>query len=143
MPTIQKSALVNHSAREMYELVNDIESYPEFLPWCRATRVLERTEDTVKASIEIKHGAVEKWFTTINRIQPGKMIEMRLVEGPFRHLEGFWRFHELDENACKVTLDMEFEYASRMLGLVIGPVFGRIVNTLVDAFCQRADQVYG
>jgi len=140
---VHKSAIVPYSPREMYDLVDDIESYPEFLPWCGSAQVLERTRDTVKASIEIARGAVHKTFTTLNRLQPGKMIEMRLVEGPFRRLEGFWRFDPLGEGGCKVRLDLEFEFAGRMMQMLIGPVFNQIANTLVDAFHQRAVEVYG
>ncbi|RMG29126.1 MAG: type II toxin-antitoxin system RatA family toxin [Gammaproteobacteria bacterium] len=140
---VHKSAIVPYTPREMYDLVDDIESYPQFLPWCGGARVLERTRDTVRASIEIARGAVHKTFTTLNRVQPGKMIEMRLVEGPFRRLEGFWRFDPLGDSGCKVQLDLEFEFASRMMSMVIGPVFNQIANTLVDAFHQRAVEVYG
>lgn len=142
MPSVKKSALVMHTASEMYQLVDDIESYPAFLPWCKSATILERDVDHAKASIEIEKGAVNKSFTTLNRMQKNKIIEMRLVEGPFKHLQGFWHFEALQENACKISIDMEFEYASRMMGLVIGPVFGKIVDSLVDSFCQRADQVY-
>ncbi|HHJ13837.1 MAG TPA: type II toxin-antitoxin system RatA family toxin [Gammaproteobacteria bacterium] len=143
MTAIHKSALVPWSPAQMFALVDDIESYPDFLPWCKSARVLSRTEDEVRASIELSRGGVEKTFTTLNRNQPGKMIEMRLVEGPFRHLEGFWRFDALGDEGCKVMLDLEFEFASRMLDLVVGPVFGQIANSLVDSFQQRAQQVYG
>lgn len=127
----------------MYLLVDDIESYPLFLPWCRTTEVISRKNDEVKASIEIARGAVNRSFTTCNRLQKDKMIEMRLVEGPFRHLQGFWRFDSLSEDACKVMLDLEFEFAGKLLDMTIGPVFNQIANTLVDAFCQRAKEVYG
>ncbi|HED17610.1 MAG TPA: type II toxin-antitoxin system RatA family toxin [Gammaproteobacteria bacterium] len=142
MPSVKKSALVMHKASEMYHLVDDIELYPEFLPWCKSTTIIERDEDHAKASIEIAVGAVNKSFTTVNRTQKNKMIEIRLVEGPFKHLQGFWQFDALEENASKISVDMEFEYSSRMMGMVIGPVFGKIVDGLIDAFCKRADQVY-
>ena len=143
MTTINKSALVSHSSADMYALVDDIERYAEFLPWCRSTEVLSRDQDEVRAKIEIAHGALHKSFTTCNRLQKGKIIEMRLVEGPFKHLEGFWRFDSLGEQACKVSFDLEFEFASKLIGFAVGPVFGQIANSLVDAFCQRAEQVYG
>lgn len=143
MASISRSALVPYSARRMYLLVDDIESYPLFLPWCRTTEVISRKNDEVKASIEIARGAVNRSFTTCNRLQKDKMIEMRLVEGPFRHLQGFWRFDSLSEDACKVMLDLEFEFAGKLLDMTIGPVFNQIANTLVDAFCQRAKEVYG
>ena len=143
MTTISKSALVPYSPAEMFKLVSDIEAYPEFLPWCSAASVLERGVDEVRATIELSKGGVDKAFTTCNRIQRDKMIEMRLVEGPFRHLEGFWRFTPLGNDGCKVSLDMEFEFSSRMLGMVVGPVFSQVANSLVDSFQKRAVDVYG
>ena len=143
MTSISKSALVPYSPAEMFALVEDIEAYPQFLPWCSEARVLKRNADEVRATIALSKGRVDKAFTTCNRIQQGKMIEMRLVEGPFRHLEGFWRFAPLGSDGCKVSLDMEFEFASRMLDLVVGPVFSQVANSLVDSFQQRAVEVYG
>lgn len=141
--TVQKSALVPYSAADMFALVNDIESYPHFLPWCRSSAVLSSDEDEVLASIEMHKGAVHKSFTTRNRLQKDKMIEIRLLEGPFLRLEGFWRFQALRSDACKVSLDLEFDFASPLLQTVIGPVFRQIANSLVDAFCKRAAQLYG
>ena len=143
MTSIHKSALVPYTPAEMFALVDDIESYPRFLPWCGDAKVLSRSDDEVRACITIARGAVNKTFTTCNRNQPGKMIEMRLEEGPFSRLEGFWRFDPLGEEGCRVSLDLEFEFASRMLGLVIGPVFSQIADSLVDAFHKRAVDVYG
>jgi ribosome-associated toxin RatA of RatAB toxin-antitoxin module len=143
MSTIRKSALVPYSAHEMFVLVADVESYSQFLPWCGGSRILSRDEDSVVAAIEIAYSGVHKTFTTINRMQTDKMIEMRLVEGPFKHLFGYWSFLALDERACKVSLDMEFEFSSAMVGLVMGPVFSRIANDLVDSFRRRAEQLYG
>ncbi|MFA5530417.1 MAG: type II toxin-antitoxin system RatA family toxin [Thiohalomonadaceae bacterium] len=143
MSIVQKSAIVPYTASEMFRLVDDVDAYPQFLPWCRSARVLSRTEDEVRATVEIAHGALRKSFTTHNRLQPGKMIEMRLVEGPFRRLEGFWRFDALGENACKVSLDLEFEFSSRIISMALGPVFSQITSTFVDSFRRRAEQVYG
>jgi len=143
MTSISKSALVPYTPAQMFALVDDIEAYPAFLPWCRGARVLSRTDDEVKATIELSKGGVEKAFTTCNRNQKDKMIEMRLVEGPFKHLEGFWRFDALGDEGCKVSFDLEFEFASRMLGMVVGPVFSQIANSLVDSFHKRAVEVYG
>jgi len=140
---VNKSALVLYSAAEMYGLVNDIESYPRFLPWCRSTQVLSRDADEVRARIEMHKGGVHKSFTTCNRLQPGKMIEIRLLEGPFLRLEGFWRFQALRSDACKVSLDLEFEFSSQLIQVAIGPVFKQITNSLVDAFCKRAVELYG
>ncbi len=143
MTSISKSALVPYSPAQMFALVDGIEVYPEFLPWCRATQVLSRTDDEVRATIELSKGGVEKAFTTCNRNQKNKMIEMRLVEGPFKRLEGFWRFDALGDEGCKVSFDLEFEFASRMLDMVVGPVFSQIANSLVDSFHRRAVEVYG
>ena len=143
MPVINRSALVPYTPAEMFSLVNDIESYSQFLPWCKSSRVLSRNDDEVRASLELARGGFEKAFTTCNRLQKNKMIEMRLVEGPFRHLDGFWRFEPLGEHACKVSLDMDFEFSNKLVGLAMGPIFNQIANTLVDSFCKRAIDVYG
>ena len=143
MATVQKSALVLYSAADMYALVNDVESYPQFLPWCRSARVDHYTEDEVRATIEMAKGGVHKSFTTVNRVQKNKMINIRLLEGPFKRLEGYWRFEPLRADACKISLDMEFEFASQLLRMAIEPVFKQIANSLVDAFGQRAVELYG
>jgi len=143
MTIINKSALVPYSPAEMFSLVDNIEAYPEFLPWCSDARELARDEDEVRATVSLSKSGVDKAFTTLNRNQKNKMIEMRLVEGPFRRLEGFWRFEPLGEHGCKVSLDLEFEFASRVLGMVVGPVFSQIANSLVDSFQKRAVDVYG
>ena len=143
MASINKSALVPYTPAEMFALVDDIDSYAKFLPWCNGARVLSRTEDEVRATIELSKGGVDKAFTTCNRIQQNKMIEVRLVEGPFKHLNGFWRFDALGDDGCKVSLDLEFEFASRLLSTVVGPVFSQIANSLVDSFLKRAVDVYG
>jgi ribosome-associated toxin RatA of RatAB toxin-antitoxin module len=141
--TVKKSALVLYSAAEMYALVEDIEAYPRFLPWCRSTQVLSRNEDEVRATIEMVKGGVHKSFTTCNRMQNHKMIDIRLLEGPFKRLEGYWRFEPLRADASKVSLDMEFEFASPLLRVAVEPVFKQIANSLVDAFCKRAVELYG
>ena len=143
MTTINKSALVAYSAAQMYALVNDINAYSDFLPWCRSTQILSQDADEVRATIEIAHGSLNKAFTTCNRLQHNKMIEMRLEEGPFKRLEGFWRFDILGEQACKVSLDLEFDFKNRLVGMAMGPIFSQIANSMVDAFSKRAVDVYG
>ena len=143
MKTINRNALVPYSAAEMFALVDDIDAYQSFLPWCKNSVVLSRNEDEVRGSIELSKGGIEKSFTTLNRTQKNKIIEMRLEEGPFHHLEGFWRFDSLDEQSCKISLLLEFEFSSKLLDLTVGPVFNQIANSLVDAFCKRAVEVYG
>jgi ribosome-associated toxin RatA of RatAB toxin-antitoxin module len=140
---VSKSALVSHSAADMYALVNDIESYPRFLPWCRSTEVLSRNQEEIRATIEIAKGSLSKTFTTQNRLRPEKMIEIHLLDGPFRRLEGAWQFQELRKDACKVSLDLEFEFANPLVRMTLGPIFGHIADTMVDAFCKRAREVYG
>lgn len=143
MATVKKSALVLYSAADMYALVNDIEAYPQFLPWCRSAQTSDRTEDELRATIEMAKGKVHKTFTTHNRMQKHKMINIRLLEGPFKRLEGYWRFDPLRADACKISLDMEFEFANQLLRLAVEPVFKQIANSLVDAFCKRAVDLYG
>ena len=143
MPSVSRNALVPYSAANMFVLVNDIQSYPQFLPWCRSVNIISQSDDEIRATLEMAKGALSKSFSTCNRLQPNKMVEIRLLDGPFRHLEGFWRFHPLAENACKVSLDLEFEFSSRLLQATVGPLFSQIADTMVDAFCKRARQVYG
>lgn len=143
MTDIHKSALVVYSSEQMYDLVNDIESYADFLPWCRSSRVLSEEDNVIEASLEIAHGALHKSFTTRNTLVPKQRIQMNLVEGPFKHLEGVWRFDPLGEQGCKVSLDLSFEFSSRLMGMTLGPVFSAIANSLVDAFTQQAVKKYG
>jgi ribosome-associated toxin RatA of RatAB toxin-antitoxin module len=143
MTVINKSALVNYPAIEMFNIVDDIDAYPQFLPWCGSAKVLSRDKDEVKAMVEINHSGIRKSFTTCNHLQHGKIIEMKLINGPFKRLHGYWRFDPLAEDACKVSLDLEYEFSNKLLGMAIGPVFSQIANTLVDAFCQRADALHG
>lgn len=143
MSNVRRSALVPYSAADMFALVEDIESYPRFLPWCHSTRILSRREDEVKATIELVKGAIQERFSTRNRLHRHRLIEIRLLEGPFLRLEGCWRFEALGSDACQVTLDMDFEFSSVFLRMVVGPIFKRITHSLVDAFCSRAREVYG
>lgn len=143
MTTVSKSALVPFSASEMFELVADAESYPAFLPGCKASRIVSREGDTVRGTVEFAKGPVHKSFTTDNRLEKDRRIDMRLVEGPFRHLEGHWRFEPLGDQGSRVSLELEFEFSSRLLAMTVGPVFHEIANHLVDAFVKRATVLYG
>lgn len=143
MAQISRSALVPYTPEQMYALVDNIEDYPNFLPWCRSSAEFSRNTDQVKASVEIAKGMVNKTFTTLNRMQPGKVIEISLVDGPFKHLHGFWRFQELKPGASKVSLDLSFEFSNRLVSMAVGPVFNQVANTLVDSFVERAQVVYG
>lgn len=142
MPDINKSKLVPYTQEQMYELVNDIDSYSEFIPWCVSSQVVSSSPDEVKGTLAFARGGLHKEFTTLNRLQPHKMIEIRFVNGPFKRLEGFWRFEPKESGQCLVSLDLEFEFSSRLVKLVFGPIFNQVANTLVDAFCKRADSVY-
>ncbi|MGE5241790.1 MAG: type II toxin-antitoxin system RatA family toxin [Bacteroidota bacterium] len=143
MTAIHRSAIVPYSAARMFALVADIASYPQFLPWCGGARIVSAQDDEVIAAIDIAYGSVHKTFSTRNLMQRHKMLEMRLIEGPFSHLQGFWRFDALDEEACKISLDLQFEVANRLAGLVLTPVFSNIANQLVDSFHRRAIDLYG
>lgn len=143
MTTINKSALVSYSPQQMFQLVDDINRYAEFLPWCGKSEEISRTSEQVEASLTISYSGLNKAFTTRNKLMPHQQIDMSLVEGPFKFLNGVWRFEPLGENGCKVSLNLEFEFSSKLVGLTVGPVFNKIANTLVDAFIQRADSVYG
>jgi len=144
MSRIQRSALVHYSPREMYDLVNDVESYPDFLPWCRSTTLISSSDTEMEASIDMAMGVLNRTFTTHNTMRPGERIELSLVDGPFRKLQGYWQFDKLRvDNACKVSLDLEFEFDSAMMSVAAKPVFTQIANSLVDAFVRRAVDVYG
>jgi len=143
MTVVQKSALVKFSAQQMFDLVNDIESYPEFLPWCSGSRVIRRKGDIVEGEIQISKAGFNKTFVTRNKVDPGGKIYMSLLEGPFSSLEGVWDFMPLREDASKISLDLEFEISGALAGLAFGPVFNQICNTMVTSFTQRAKIVYG
>ena len=140
---VQKSALVKFSAQQMFDLVDDIESYPQFLPWCSGSRVLRRDADIVEGEIQISKAGFHKSFATRNRLDHGGKIHLSLLEGPFSSLEGVWNFMPLREDACKISLDLEFEIAGKLAGLAFGPVFNQICNTMVSSFTQRAKAIYG
>lgn len=143
MRQVRRTAIVPFSAEQMYALVNDIESYPQFLPWCSEARVLARQGDTLTASVSMAVGRLHHSFTTANTMEPGRRIAVRLLSGPFRHLEGSWEFVPAGASACEIRLDMQFEFRSRLLELSLGKVFDQIVNSLVGAFTLRAADVYG
>jgi coenzyme Q-binding protein COQ10 len=143
MTAIHRSAIVPYSATRMFELVADIPAYPQFLPWCGGARIVSAQGDEVIASIDIAYGSVHKTFTTRNLMQRHKMLEMRLIEGPFSYLQGFWRFDAFGEEACKISLDLQFEVANKLASLVLTPVFSSIANQLVDSFHRRAVALYG
>ena len=143
MTTIHRSAIVPYGAHQMFELVADIPSYPKFLPWCGGARINSTQGDEVIAAIDIAYSGVHRTFSTRNLLQRDKMMEIQLLEGPFRYLQGFWQFKSLDEQSCKISLDLEFDVANRIVGLALTPVFSNIANQLVDRFHRRAMELYG
>lgn len=132
-----------YSAEQMFILVNDIEKYPDFLPWCRQATILSQDAGHIKAQLVLAKGNFEKSFTTINRLTPSSQMVMELVDGPFKHLKGIWDFHALGDSECQVELDLEFQFSSKMVAMLFGPVFQQVASKLVDAFVERAREVYG
>ena len=143
MTNINRTALLPYTAEQMFNLVDDVNRYDEFLPWCRSAVEVERDEDQVVGTLELAYGSIHKSFTTRNLLHRPTLIEMRLVDGPFRKLEGFWRFDPLGEDGCRVTLDLSFDFSNRLVGMAMGPVFSQVANSLVDSFSRRAEAVHG
>ncbi|HYT85372.1 MAG TPA: type II toxin-antitoxin system RatA family toxin [Burkholderiales bacterium] len=142
MTVIDRSALVGHGAQAMFALVADVESYPQFLPWCDRAVVSLREPGRTVATLRVDFHGLKQEFTTENLDQPGARIDMKLVSGPFRSLEGSWSFTGLGENGCKVELSLRYEFSSAILERAIGPVFHGIADGLVEAFVRRAAQKY-
>lgn len=142
MTVIHKSQVMPYTCAQMYALVDDVEHYHEFLPYFSHSVVHHRDDDEVQATLVVSAGGLNKSFTTRNRLQVNKMIEIRLVDGPFSHLEGFWRFDEVPEG-CHLSFDLEFVFAGRMLSILLGPVFEQVMDKMVSSFCTRAEFLYG
>ena len=142
MKNIARSAIVEHSALEMYALVEDIEAYPRFLPWCAAATVHERQPGRTKATLTVGVGGLRHSFTTVNDNRPGEAIDLRLVEGPFRRFAAQWRFVPLSPKACRIEFSLQYEFSSRALGRLLSPLFNGIADSMVDAFVRRAAAVY-
>ena len=152
MREVRRSALVPYSPGQMYALVNDVRRYPEFLPWCPATRVIEETAESITATVDMQRAGVRISLTTRNTMRPGELIDMTLVDGPLGGFSGGWRFVPIRApgageepgalRGCRVELAISFEFRSAALGLVLGPLFESTWNSLVDAFVRRAREVY-
>ena len=142
MKRISRSAIVEHSAAEMYALVDDIESYPRFLPWCSQARAEARTPTSVRATLTVGLRGIRQSFTTQNELSPGEAMEMRLVEGPFRRFAAGWRFKPLSAEACAIEFKLEYEMTGPLARL-LEPLFDHIADTMVDAFTRRAAALYG
>ncbi|MCM2679647.1 type II toxin-antitoxin system RatA family toxin [Echinimonas agarilytica] len=142
MAKVDRFALVSFSAQQMYDLVNDVASYPEFLPGCSESRLLDTSDSHMKASLRVAKGGISKWFTTHNNLTSNESIHMELVDGPFSHLKGLWEFTELAEDACRVSLKLDFEFSSGLLGAAFNKVFHQLASNMVQAFVERAKDVY-
>ena len=157
MKQVNKSVLLWYSPREMFDLVTDIPHYPQFLPWCDRAEVLQQHQDGVTARLGLAFAGLKHAFTTRNHHEDAHAVRMELVDGPFSVLDGIWHFIPIGDpqeqvapdgskvlrQACKVTLDLRYAFAGRALDAVLGPVFDRVANTLIDAFVSRAEAVYG
>ncbi len=146
MKSVHKSVLIWYSAEQMFDLVTDVDAYPQFLPWCDRSAVVARCAPGLPAPVGICFGGIRQSFTTRNEHTPGRQVDVRLVDGPFSQLEGHWRFTPVGEGeagACKVELQLDYAFRSAALAALVGPVFDKIAGSLVDAFVKRAEQVYG
>ncbi len=143
MAEIKKVVYVDYSAGQMFRLVDTVENYPEFLPWCDGTSVKQLSDAIVHATVNINYGPVRHSFTTENTRQAPELIKMKLLDGPFEELDGEWRFISLSEHECKIEFNLHYTFSNRLLEKLVGPVFFGIANSFVDAFIKRAEKIYG
>lgn len=143
MSVVEKSVLVGHSAEQMFDLVDAVEAYPQFLPWCDEAHVIHRDAVRTRARIHINYHGIKQSFTTENTKEPPRRMAVKLVEGPFRVLDGEWRFTVLAQCGCRIDFRLHYEFSGKLLDMLVGPVFSYIANTMVDAFVARADKLYG
>ncbi len=142
MAEVKKLVLIEHSAPRMFELVDRVEDYPAFLPWCGGTELIRRTDAITVARIHINYHGIKTDFSTENDKVFPRHILIKLLDGPFRHLEGTWDFTPLGETACKIQFGLHYEFAQKLLEKALGPVFHHITNTFVDSFVRRAEQLH-
>jgi ribosome-associated toxin RatA of RatAB toxin-antitoxin module len=143
MAIVEKSVLVHFSAHQMFDLVRAVADYPKFLPWCGAGYIVPVEPEVEKATVEIAFKGVRQSFCTMNSLTQDEKIHMNLVEGPFTHLQGTWHFLALTPEACKVHFKLEYEFSSKVLEQLVGPVFSGLANSFVDSFVKRAETLYG
>lgn len=142
MADVNKTVLVSYSAEQMFRLVDEAERYPEFLPWCGGVDIKWRNDASTSATLHIDYHGLKQNFTTENAKVFPVAMDIKLVDGPFRHLEGFWHFIPLAPDACKIEFRLHYEFTSTLLEKIIAPVFSHIANTFVDAFVERAERIY-
>lgn len=143
METVSKSEVLPYSAEQMFGLVNDIARYPEFLPWCTSATIHTQTNAEIIASLVLQKGHIHKGFTTRNELTPYSKMEMHLIDGPFKHLHGLWQFETVDQTHCRVSVDITYAFNSRIIAMMLGPVFHHVADTLLNAFVARAKTLYG
>jgi ribosome-associated toxin RatA of RatAB toxin-antitoxin module len=143
MHRISKSAIVPYTPQQMFELVNNINDYSQFLNWCDSSSILNQSDNQITASVEINKGGIKQTFSTLNTLTPYKSIAMELVDGPFDELSGEWRFEPLGDNAAKIHLDLQFKFKSMLIDMTLSPVFKNIANSQLDSFVERAKYIYG
>jgi ribosome-associated toxin RatA of RatAB toxin-antitoxin module len=143
MPNISRSALVMHSVEDMYYLINDVIAYPKFLPNCSDSKVIAQDEHSMTAAILVSKGGLKKWFTTQNVLMSNEEVKLSLVDGPFKYLVGGWKLKALSDDACKIELTLDYEFSNKMFDLAFGRVFNNLANNMVQAFTERAKEVYG
>jgi ribosome-associated toxin RatA of RatAB toxin-antitoxin module len=143
MPSIRRSALLPYTAQQVYDLVNDVEAYPQYMEGCVGARILAHSEGRMEARLDLSRGGISQSFTTLNRLRANEAIELTLREGPFDRFAGHWRFQSLGESACKVSLELDFSVRNGLVGMAAGRLFERVTNNLVDAVARRAQHLYG
>jgi ribosome-associated toxin RatA of RatAB toxin-antitoxin module len=143
MAVVEKSVLIEHNAAQMFELVDRVEDYPKFLPWCGGTELHERSATQTTATIRISYHGIRSSFSTINDKDIPHWMSIRLRDGPFKKMDGGWRFTPLGDAACKVEFRLHYEFSSKLLEKALGAVFSRIISTFVESFVKRAEEVYG
>ena len=143
MHEVQRSALMPYSAKQMFDVVNDVVSYPVFLPWCVDSELLESSPTAIVARLDLAKGRIRQGFTTRNELDSPNYIRLSLVEGPFSLLKGEWHFAQLGDEGCKIEMSLRFDFDNRLMNATLGRVFSAAADRLVDAFCERADVLYG
>lgn len=142
MALVEKTVLVAHTAEQMFNLVDRVEDYPQFLPWCGGASVDDMQGSTMHATVHIDYHHIKQHFSTENLREAPFLIQMKLKKGPFQQLDGSWRFIPLNEEACKIEFRLHYEFSSKLLEKMVGPVFHYIANSFVDAFIHRAEKIY-
>ena len=140
MHSIHKSAIVLHSSKKMFQLVDSVENYPNFLPWCGSTKIIERNNNKTIASIEINFKKIKQTFTTENTKERHRKMNIRLIDGPFKSLSGQWIFKDFDKHSCQIELKLEYQFSNIVLEKLISPVFNMIANTFIDEFIKEANR---